>query len=29
MQQAEGVKPDYIIYQFPGMRQAVEFFDRQ
>jgi putative hydrolase of the HAD superfamily len=27
--QAEGVKPDYIIYQFREMRQAVEFFDRQ
>ena len=27
--QAEGVKPDYIIYQFPEMRQAVEFFERQ
>ena len=27
--QAEGVKPDYIIYQFPEMRQAVEFFGRQ
>jgi putative hydrolase of the HAD superfamily len=27
--QAEGVEPDYIIYQFPEMRQAVEFFDRQ
>jgi putative hydrolase of the HAD superfamily len=27
--QAEGVKPDYIIYQFREMRQAVEFFERQ
>lgn len=27
--EAEGVKPDYIIYQFPEMRQAVEFFERQ
>jgi len=27
--QAEGVKPDYVIYQFPEMRQAVEFFERQ
>jgi len=27
--QAEGVKPDYIIYQFPDMRQAIEFFERQ
>jgi putative hydrolase of the HAD superfamily len=27
--QAEGVKPDYIIYQFPEVRQAVEFFERQ
>ena len=27
--QAEGVKPDYIIYQFPEMRQAIEFFERQ
>jgi putative hydrolase of the HAD superfamily len=27
--QAEGVKPDYIIYQFPEMRQAVEFFECQ
>jgi putative hydrolase of the HAD superfamily len=27
--QAEGVKPDYIIYQFSEMRQAVEFFTRQ
>ena len=27
--QAEGVKPDYIIYQFPEMKQAVEFFERQ
>lgn len=25
--QAEGVKPDYIIYQFPEMRQAIEFFE--
>jgi putative hydrolase of the HAD superfamily len=28
-QQAEGVAPDYVIYQFPEMRQAVEFFERQ
>ncbi len=27
--QPEGAKPDYIIYQFPEMRQAVEFFERQ
>ena len=27
--QAEGVTPDYIIYQFPELRQAVEFFERQ
>jgi putative hydrolase of the HAD superfamily len=27
--QAEGVKPDYIIYQFPELRQAVEFFKCQ
>ena len=27
--QAEGVKPDYIIYQFPEMRQAVDFFEHQ
>jgi putative hydrolase of the HAD superfamily len=27
--QAEGVKPDYIIYQFIQMRQAIEFFERQ
>jgi putative hydrolase of the HAD superfamily len=27
--QAEGVKPDYIIYQFSEMMQAVEFFERQ
>jgi putative hydrolase of the HAD superfamily len=27
--QAEGAKPDYIIYQFPELRQAVEFFERQ
>jgi putative hydrolase of the HAD superfamily len=27
--QAEGVKPDYIIYQFPEMKRAVEFFERK
>jgi putative hydrolase of the HAD superfamily len=27
--QAEGVKPDYIIYQFPELRKAIEFFERQ
>jgi putative hydrolase of the HAD superfamily len=27
--QAEGVEPDYIIYRFPEMKQAVEFFERQ
>lgn len=27
--QADGVKPDYIIYQFPELKQAVEFFERQ
>ena len=27
--QAEGVEPDYIIYQFSEMKQAVEFFERQ
>jgi putative hydrolase of the HAD superfamily len=27
--QAEGVKPDYIIYQFSELMQAVEFFERQ
>ena len=27
--QSEGVKPDYIIYQFSEMRQAVDFFERQ
>ena len=27
--QAEGVKPDYVIYQVPELRQAVEFFERQ
>jgi len=26
--QAEGAKPDYIIYQFSELRQAVEFFER-
>jgi putative hydrolase of the HAD superfamily len=26
--QADGVKPDYIIYQFSEVRQAVEFFER-
>ena len=25
--QAEGAKPDYIIYQFSELRQAVEFFE--
>ena len=25
--QAEGVNPDYIIYQFQEMRQAVDFFE--
>ncbi len=28
-QQAEGVKPDYIIYRFPELRRAVEFFQRR
>jgi putative hydrolase of the HAD superfamily len=27
--QAEGVKPDYIIYQFPEIKRAVEFFERK
>jgi putative hydrolase of the HAD superfamily len=27
--QAEGVRPDYIIYQFSELRQAVRFFERQ
>jgi putative hydrolase of the HAD superfamily len=27
--QAEGVKPDFIIYQFPELRQAIEFLERQ
>ena len=27
--QAEGVRPDYIIYQFSEMKQAIEFFERQ
>jgi putative hydrolase of the HAD superfamily len=27
--QAPGVKPDYVIYQFLELRQAVEFFERQ
>jgi len=27
--QAEGVNPDYIIHQFPQMKQAIEFFERQ
>ena len=27
--QSEGVKPDYIIYQFSEMRQAVDFFEHQ
>ncbi len=26
--QAEGAKPDYVIYQFSELRQAVEFFER-
>ena len=27
--EAEGVEPDYIIYQFPEMRSAIEFFESQ
>jgi len=27
--QAEGVNPDYIIYRFPEVKQAVEFFERR
>jgi len=29
IEQMDGVDPDYIIYQFAELRQAIDFFERQ